>query len=57
MIRNDIEKNSDLWNGDVSSGICLINSHSLYQFNESSNLNDIIYGVENGAVSGGHFYI
>ena len=31
--RNDIEINENIWNGDLSSGIDLINSHTLYLFN------------------------
>ena len=33
--------NDNLHNGDVSSEISLINIHTLSQFNESSNLNDM----------------
>ena len=32
--RDDIKINSILYNGDVSSQVCLINRHTLYQFNQ-----------------------
>ena len=49
--------NADLQDGDVISGIGLINSHTLYQVNESSNLSEMNLVVENGDVSGVHCYI
>ena len=49
--------NADLYNGDASSGIVLINSHIISQFSESSNLNNMNWCVENGDVSGGHSYM
>ena len=55
--RDDIENNADLNIGDVNCGICLINSHNLSQFNESSYFNDLDWCVENGDVSGGHYFM
>ena len=43
-----------LQNGDMSSGIGLINSHTLSQFNEFCNLNETNWGVKNGDVSVGN---
>ena len=34
----------NLQNRDMSSEISLINSHNIYRFNESSNLNDMDWG-------------
>ena len=47
----------DLQNVDVSHGIVLINICTIYQFNESSNLNDTNWGIENGDVSGGNCFM
>ena len=46
-----------LQNGDVSSVIGLLNSHTLPQYNESSQLNDMNMSVDNGDVNGCYFYI
>ena len=37
--------NANLQNGDVGSGIFLLNNHKLPQYNESSNLNEMNMGV------------
>ena len=42
---NDMEMNLNLPKGGVGSVIGLINSHNLPQFNESSNLEYINWGV------------
>ena len=52
-----MEINANSHNGDVISGIGLINSHSIPQFNESRNLNEMNCGVKNGDVSGSNFYV
>ena len=49
--------NTNLHNGDVSSGIGLINSHTLPQCNKPSNSNQMNWGIKNGDVSGGNCYI
>ena len=41
-----MEINANSHNGDVISGIGLINSHSIPKFNESRNLNDMNCGVK-----------
>ena len=53
----DADMNANLYNGDVSSGIGLLNSHTLTQYKKSSNLNKINIGVRNGDVNGDHFYM
>ena len=50
--RDDTDMNANLQNGDVSSGISLLNSHTLTQCNKSINLNDMNMSVENGDVYG-----
>ena len=45
--------NANLQNDYVGSGIDLINSQNISQFNESSNLNEMNMVVENGDVNGG----
>ena len=45
---NDTDMNDNLQNGYMSSGIGLLNSHTLPQDNESINLNDMNMSVENG---------
>ena len=47
----------NLQNVDVSSWISLLNSYTLPQYNESSNLNEMNIGVENGDVNSGHCYM
>ena len=42
---DDIEMNVDLKNGCVSRGIGLLNSHTLYQFNESSYFSELEWDV------------
>ena len=42
---DDIDINDDLKNGDASRRIDLINSHTLYQFNESSYFKEIGWDV------------
>ena len=54
---DDRDKNTNLHNGDVSSGIGLLNLHTLPQYKKSSNLNETNMAVENGDVNGGHCYI
>ena len=41
----------------MSSGIGLINSHTIHQFNQSNNLNEMNQGVKNCDISGGNFYM
>ena len=55
--RIDTDMNKTLQNGDVSSVIGLLNSHTLPQYNESSQLNDMNMSVDNGDVNGCYFYI
>ena len=43
---NDMDMNDNHQNGDVSSGIGLINSHTLPQCNKLSNLNVINWGLK-----------
>ena len=43
--RDETDMNANLQNGYVSIGIDLLNIHTTRQYNESSNLNDIIMGV------------
>ena len=54
---NDTYMNETLQNGYVSSGIGLLNSHTLPQDNESSNLNDMNMSVDNGDANVDHCYI
>ena len=54
--RIDTNMNETLQNGYVSSGIGLLNIHTLLQANESSNLNEISMSVDNGDVNGDFFY-
>ena len=49
--------NANEQNGDVSSGVFLLNRYTLHQYKESSNLNDINMVVENGYVNGGNCYM
>ena len=53
--RDDIDMNTNSQNVYVSSGIGLLNIHTLLRYNESSQLNEINIGVENVDVNGGHF--
>ena len=46
-----------LQNGYVSSGIGLLNSHTLHQYNESSNFNDMNMIVDNGGVNVDYLYL
>ena len=48
--RVDTDMNDNLHNGDVSSIIGLLNSHTLPQANKSSKLNEINMSVGNGDV-------
>ena len=43
--RDDKYMNDNIQKGDVISVNCLINRHTLSQFNESGNLNDMNWGV------------
>ena len=54
---NDEYINANLHNGDVISGIGLLNSHTIPQDNESSNSNDMNISVENGDVVGDYCYM
>ena len=49
--------NDTLQNGDVSSGIGLLNSHNISQDNESSKLNKMNTSFDNGDVNGDYCYI
>ena len=49
--------NYNLQNGEVSSGIGLINIQTISQLIESTKLNDMNWGVENCDVSGNNFYM
>ena len=55
--RDDMDMNDNLKDGDVSSGIGLINSHTIPQCNKYFNLNGMNWGFKNGDVSGGHYYM
>ena len=55
--RNNIDMNNNLWNGDVSIGIVLLNNRTLPQDKESNNLNDMNMSVDNGDVNGDYFYM
>ena len=55
--RNDTYINDNSHNKDVSSGIGLLNSHTLPQDNESSNLNETNMRVDNGDVNGDYCYM
>ena len=52
--RDYTDINANLHNGDLSRIIGLLNSHTLTQNTEPSNLIDMNMGVENGDVNGGH---
>ena len=54
---NDTYMNANVQRGDVSSGIGLLNSHTLPQDNESSNLNEMNTSVENGDVNDDYCYM
>ena len=49
--------NETLQNGDVSSGIGLLNSHTLPKDKKSSKLNEINMTFENGDINGDYFYM
>ena len=55
--RIDIEMDDTLYNGDVSSGIGLLNRHTLPQDNKSSKLNEMNMSYENGDVNDNYCYI
>ena len=55
--RIDTDMNETLKNGYVSSGIGLLNSHTLYQDNESSKPNGMNISVENGDANGDYCYM
>ena len=48
--------NANLQNGDVLSGIGLLNSHTPPQDNELRNLNEINISVDNGGVNDDYCY-
>ena len=54
--RIDRYMNETLHNVYVSSGIALLNIHSLTQANKSSKLDELNRSVENGGVNGDNFY-
>ena len=54
---NDTYINDTLQNIDVSSGIGLLNGHTIPQDNESSNFNEMNMSVDNGDVNGAYCYI
>ena len=54
---NDTYMNDTVQNGDVSSGIGLINIHTLPQDSELSTLNEVNMSVENGDINGDYFYM
>ena len=49
--------NANLQNGHVSSEIGLPIRHTLPQYNESSNLDEMNMSIENGDINGGYFYM
>ena len=49
--------NETLQNRDMISGVGLLNSHSIPQYNESSNLNEMNICVENIDVNGDYCYM
>ena len=53
---DDMDMNDNLQNGYVSSGIGLINSHTLPQCNKSINSNEMNWGVKMFNVSDGNCY-
>ena len=55
--RNDTYMNATLHNEDFSSGIGLLKSHTLLQYNYSSKLNDMNMSVDNGDINGYYFYM
>ena len=55
--RIDTDMNGTLHNGAVSSGIVLLNFHTLPQDNESSKVNDMNISVDNGDFNGDYFCI
>ena len=55
--RYDTDMHTNLQNGDMSSGIGLLNIHILPQYDESSNLDEMEMGVENVNVNGGRCYL
>ena len=55
--RNDTDMSSTLQNGYLSSGIGLLNSHTLPQDNESSKLNEMNIIFDNEDVNGDYFYM
>ena len=55
--RIDTDMNETLHNGYVSSGIGLLNSHTLPQDNESSKLDDMNVSVGNSDINGDYFYM
>ena len=55
--RNDTYMNETLHNGDMGSGIGLLNSHNIPQYKKSSNLNLMHMSVENGDANGDYCYM
>ena len=55
--RNDTDMNDTLQNGDLISGIGLLNSHILPKDNSSGTLNDMNMSVDKGDINGDSFYM
>ena len=55
--RDDMKMNTKFQNGDVSSGIGLINRHTITKFKGLIKLNDMNRVVKNGDVGGGNCYM
>ena len=55
--RTDTYMKVTLQNGDMSSGIGLLNIHTIPQANKASKLNEMNMGVDNGDVIGDYCYM
>ena len=55
--RINTDMNETLQNGDVSSGIVLLNGHTLPQANKSIKLDDMNMSVYNGDVNDSYIYM
>ena len=49
--------NANRQNGDISSGIGLLDTHTITQDNESINFNEMNKNVENGDINGDYCYM
>ena len=54
---NNMDINVTLQNGDVISGIGLLNRHTPHKDNDSSNFNDMNMGAKRFHVNGGYCYM